>query len=406
MCNFHSSLWSFVSVFDNPEGCQVMKHMDAHIQATEGATWYEEPWVRRSTISGWIPPLVSPAEARPWATGCHVSGCTWCLGAVRSALRAYTWRGSRGRRTLYFVSISSGHREQEVSCSESCSLASCTLSQNDTCVCVRWFCTVRGLELETAAGGGGWSWRRGPCLHSACRRPPPGRAARPAPHRAGDRKHLPRELLLQLPQALPGGLHVPQELGYFIVLGFGELHASRRQEMAELCRSGPEQRGGERREAAHPRSGDRGDGPPGRPLLPAHRSHGAGNCRPASRSSAPRPGRGGERGGAARPGGESRAEKRSRAERGRVAILRELDLRSRRSYSCRLLAGVAVSTCFPGLCLQKRRSSPRSWGSARRLSRLRELDGVCVTLCSGSSGSRGWRPKQGGAGLQPAPLQF
>lgn len=219
---------------------------------------------------------------------------------------------------------------------------------------------MRGLELETAAGGGGWSWRRGPCLHSACRRPPPGRAARPAPHRAGDRKHLPRELLLQLPQALPGGLHVPQELGYFIVLGFGELHASRRQEMAELCRSGPEQRGGERREAAHPRSGDRGDGPPGRPLLPAHRSHGAGNCRPASRSSAPRPGRGGERGGAARPGGESRAEKRSRAERGRVAILRELDLRSRRSYSCRLLAGVAVSTCFPGLCLQKRRSSPRS----------------------------------------------
>lgn len=90
---------------------------------------------------------------------------------------------------------------------------------------------------------------------------------------------LTRELLLQLPQALPGGLHVPQELGYFIVLGFGELHASRRQEMAELCRSGPEQRGGERREAAHPRSGDRGDGPPGRPLLPAHRSHGAGNCR-------------------------------------------------------------------------------------------------------------------------------
>lgn len=39
---------------------------------------------------------------------------------------------------------------------------------------------------------------------------------------------LTRELLLQLPQALPGGLHVPQELGYFIVLGFGQLHASHR----------------------------------------------------------------------------------------------------------------------------------------------------------------------------------
>lgn len=53
----------------------------------------------------------------------------------------------------------------------------------------------------------------------------------PAPRRAAapeGGKHLPRELLLQLPQALPGGLHVPQELGYFIVLGFGQLHASHR----------------------------------------------------------------------------------------------------------------------------------------------------------------------------------
>lgn len=265
------------------------------------------------------------------------------------------------------------------------------------------------MQLETAAGGGGWSWWRGLSPLSACSRPPPGRAARPAPHRAGDRKHLPRELLLQLPQALPGGLHVPQELGYFIVLGFGELHASRRQEMAELCLSGPEQRGGERREAAHQRSGDRGDSPSGRPLLLARRSHSAGHCRPTSRSSAPRPGRGGERGGAVWPGGESRAEKRSGAPR-------ELALRSRRLCSCRLLA--AVSTCSPGPRLWRRGGRwwlpPRCRGSARWLSYLRGLGEswqslcitLCITLCSGTSASRGWRPKQGEAGLQPTPLQF
>lgn len=83
-----------------------------------------------------------------------------------------------------------------------------------------------GLELGTPAGAGGAA----PCGPSPARRPPLGaRAARPAPGsgREGG-KHLPRELLLQLPQALPGGLHVPQELGYFIVLGFGQLHASHR----------------------------------------------------------------------------------------------------------------------------------------------------------------------------------
>lgn len=97
--------------------------------------------------------------------------------------------------------------------------ASCRLLSTTVCVCLVLI-LYRGLKWGTARG-----WRSGPAAPrpvAASRRPPPGTGPEGG-------MHLPRKLLLQLPQTLPGGLHVPQELGYLIVLGFAQLHALHRQ---------------------------------------------------------------------------------------------------------------------------------------------------------------------------------
>lgn len=103
--------------------------------------------------------------------------------------------------------------------------------------------------------------------------------------------HLPRKLLLQLPQALPGGLHVPQELGYLIVLGFAQLHASHRRGCAEPAGEARDAPGSERQKASDGGAENRGS--PGEPFAtsPAPRQPRAA-ATAASRSSAPRPVRG------------------------------------------------------------------------------------------------------------------
>lgn len=85
--------------------------------------------------------------------------------------------------------------------------------------------------------GTGWSRRSGP------RGPTPAAASPQAA--AGGRAGRRDALLLQLPQALPGGLHVPQQLGYLIVLGFAQPHASHRWGCAEAAGEARDAPGGE-----------------------------------------------------------------------------------------------------------------------------------------------------------------
>lgn len=155
MCNFHSSLWSLGSVFDNPEGCQVRKQMGAHIQATEGKAWCGSHGSDKAVSQARFHPCSHLQRQGPEQDSfvrMHV-----VLRSSEKRPRAYMWRGSRGRCTLYFASISSGHREQEVSCSENSSLAAAPCRRVTcvfVCVCVR--VVLHCVRLATGDSG----WRR------------------------------------------------------------------------------------------------------------------------------------------------------------------------------------------------------------------------------------------------------
>lgn len=170
------------------------------------------------------------------------------------------------------------------------------------CACPSDLVPSGGLELEAQAGAGGTAPAAPrPSPQAAARAP----AARPAPGGAAaeGREHLPRELLLQLPQALPGGLHVPQELRYFVVLGFAQLHASHRPPAAGAP-SGAAVRGGERQEAQRHRGSWRPRGALPEQSAESTAPHRTAPCRAAAcrccrRRPQPRPA---ARGGAAGPG--------------------------------------------------------------------------------------------------------
>lgn len=134
------------------------------------------------------------------------------------------WQGWVWGSALYFVPLS------QVAESEKYPAPGSSFSQLPLAVDGRVRVQVILYRVGPGTGDTGWSWRSRPLRPLA--RPQAAARGPSRPPRAGQGreggKHLPRELLLQLPQALPGGLHVPQELGYFIVLGFGQLHASHR----------------------------------------------------------------------------------------------------------------------------------------------------------------------------------
>lgn len=149
-----------------------------------------------------------------------------------------------------------------------------------------------------------WSlnWGTGWSRHSGPRGPTPAAASPQAAAGAEPegRMHLPRKLLLQLPQALPSGLHVPQELGYLIVLGFAQLHASHRWGCAEAAGEARDAPGGEGQKASDGGAENRGNPGALAATSPARRQPRAAAAA-AARSSAPRPVRGGARGRCERP---------------------------------------------------------------------------------------------------------
>lgn len=180
-----------------------------------------------------------------------------------------------------------------------------------------------------APGGAGRAAPGGPSTPSPARPELAGRhpgPEPPAPRRAAapeGGKHLPRELLLQLPQALPGGLHVPQELGYLIVLGFGQLHASHRRACAA-----PAAAGGEGSGAAPLRAPARGRRP-----VTGGSGEGGGGGNPGG-ALCYKPGTGAVRGGRGRRFPQLRPAARPGrcgvgGEAGRAAIPRRSALRSR-----------------------------------------------------------------------------
>lgn len=169
-----------------------------------------------------------------------------------------------GGKCSLFCANFSGHGGWSSILLPAAASASCRLPSMTVCVCW-WFCTVRGLNWGT-----GRSWHGGPRGPAPGRSEPAGRRRAEPPGSAPEGgMHLPRKLLLQLPQTLPGGLHVPQELGYLIVLGFAQLHALHRQACAEAAGEARVTPGSERQKASDGGTENRVN--PGAPALPAQR---------------------------------------------------------------------------------------------------------------------------------------